>query len=49
LTITNTKTKDNEVTLDIHKEIAHLTLDIVTGCVFKTGMTKDEHPKEIIH
>jgi hypothetical protein len=49
LTITNTKTKDNEVTLDIHKEIAHLTLDIVTRCVFKTGMTTDEHDKEIIH
>ena len=36
--------KDNQLTMDIHKETTGLTLDIVTGCVFGSGMMNDEHP-----
>jgi hypothetical protein len=38
--------KDN---VDIHKEMTGLPLDIVTGCVFGSGMMKNEHLREIIH
>jgi len=41
--------KDNKLTVDIHKEMTGLTLDIVTGCVFGSGMMKNEHLREIIH
>ncbi|CAF0859585.1 unnamed protein product [Adineta steineri] len=41
--------ENNVLTLDIHKEMARLTLDIVTGCVFGSGMMKNEHIREIIH
>jgi cytochrome P450 len=41
--------KDNILTVDIHKEMTGLTLDIVTGCVFGSGMMKNEHFREIIH
>jgi cytochrome P450 len=41
--------KDNLLTVDIHKEMACLTLDIVTGCVFGSGMMKNEHLRDIIH
>jgi len=38
--------KDN---VDIHKEMTGLTLDIITGCVFGSGMMKNEHLREIIY
>ncbi|CAF4192934.1 unnamed protein product, partial [Adineta steineri] len=41
--------ENNTLTIDIHKEMARLTLDIVTGCVFGSGMMKNEHIREIIH
>ena len=41
--------KDNEMTVDIHKEMTGLTLDIVTGCVFGSGMTNDKRLREIIY
>ncbi|CAF1118279.1 unnamed protein product [Rotaria sordida] len=49
LNITNTTNKDNILIVDIHKEMTGLTLDIVTGCVFGSGLMKDEHIRETIY
>jgi cytochrome P450 len=38
-----------ELTLDIHKEMARLTLDIVTGCVFGSGLMKNDDVREVIY
>ena len=40
--------KDQPLTLDIHEEMTNLTLDIVTGCVFGSGIMKDENVHETI-
>ena len=40
---------DQTIRVDVHQEMVHLTLDIVTGCVFGSGMMKDEHARETIH
>ncbi|CAF1042337.1 unnamed protein product [Rotaria sordida] len=49
LTMTNANNTDNILIIDIHKEMTGLTLDIVTGCVFGSGLMKDEHVREIIY
>jgi cytochrome P450 len=49
LAVRDTQNKGIELTLDIHKEMARLTLDIVTGCVFGSGLTKDENVREVIY
>ncbi|CAF4263952.1 unnamed protein product [Rotaria sp. Silwood2] len=49
LAINNTNNKDNILIADIHKEMTGLTLDIVTGCVFGSGVMKDEHIRETIY
>ncbi|CAF3016136.1 unnamed protein product [Rotaria sp. Silwood2] len=49
LTMTDTNNKDNISVRDIHKEMIGLTLDIVTGCVFGSGLMKDEHARETIY
>jgi len=38
-----------ELNLDIHKEMARLTLDIVTGCVFGSGLMKNDDVREVIY
>jgi cytochrome P450 len=38
-----------ELTLDMQNEMTHLTLDIVTGCVFGSGLMKKENVREIIY
>jgi cytochrome P450 len=43
------KNQDHVLTLDIHKEMTRLTLDIVTGCVFGSGSMKNEHFRETIY
>ncbi|CAF3514244.1 unnamed protein product [Rotaria sp. Silwood1] len=48
-TMNNANNKDNILNLDIHKEMAGLTLDIVTGCVFGSELMKDEHLRETIY
>ncbi|CAF3108881.1 unnamed protein product [Rotaria sp. Silwood2] len=48
-TMNNANNKDNILNLDIHKEMTGLTLDIVTGCVFGSGLMKDEHIRETIY
>jgi cytochrome P450 len=45
---TAAKDKDHPLTLDIHEEMTNLTLDIVTGCVFGTEITNDQHVHETI-
>ena len=40
--------KDHSISLDIHEEMATLTLDIVTGCVFGTEIINDQHVQETI-
>jgi len=41
--------KGKELTLDIQNEMTHLTLDIVTGCVFGSGLMKNENVREVIY
>jgi cytochrome P450 len=41
--------KDNILAMDIHKSMTGLTLDIVTGCVFGSGMMNNEYLREIIY
>ncbi len=45
---TAVKDKDHPLTLNIHEEMAKLTLDIVTGCIFGTEITNDQHIHETI-
>jgi cytochrome P450 len=40
--------KNHPLTLDIHKEITNLTLDIITGCVFGTDIIKDRYVHQTI-
>lgn len=41
--------KEKEFNLDMHDEMARLTLDIVTGCVFGSGLMKNENVRNIIY
>jgi cytochrome P450 len=43
-----TNDKDHSLTLDIHEELTNLTLDIITGCVFGTEISGDQHIHETI-
>jgi hypothetical protein len=49
LAIEDAKTKEIDLRLDIHDEMTRLTLDIVTGCVFGSGLMKNENVREIIY
>ena len=49
LSIGQSKQNDQTILVDVHQEMAHLTLDIVTGCVFGSEMMRDEHARETIH
>ena len=40
---------EQTICVDVHQEMVHLTLDIVTGCVFGSGMMRDEQARETIH
>ena len=45
----NAETKGIDLTLDIHHEMTRLTLDIVTGCVFGSGLMKNDEFREMIY
>jgi cytochrome P450 len=47
--LNNTENKGKELTLDIQHEMARLTLDIVTGCVFGSGLMQNENVRDIIY
>jgi cytochrome P450 len=47
--IQDAKTKEIDLTLDVHHEMTRLTLDIVTGCVFGSGLMKNENVRETIY
>jgi cytochrome P450 len=49
LAFKDSKTKGIDLTLDIQNEMTHLTLDIVTGCVFGSGLMKNENVRDIIY
>jgi cytochrome P450 len=49
LTFEDFKNKGKDMTLDIQNEMTHLTLDIVTGCVFGSGLMKNENVREVIY
>jgi len=49
LAFKDSKNKGIDLTLDIQNEMTHLTLDIVTGCVFGSGLMKNENVREIIY
>ena len=42
------RSKDQILTMDIHEQMAHLTLDIVTGCVFGAEITEDNRAHDVI-
>ena len=42
------RSKDQIMTMDIHEQMAHLTLDIVTGCVFGAEIAKDNRAHDVI-
>jgi hypothetical protein len=46
-TLSLNKTK-NELTSDIKHDMTRLTLDIVTGCVFGSGLMKHENVRDVI-
>ncbi|UJR29908.1 hypothetical protein I4U23_017456 [Adineta vaga] len=41
--------KENEYHVDIHEEMTRLTLDIVTGCVFGSGLMSNDNAREVIY
>ena len=41
--------KGIDFTVDVHHQMTRLTLDIVTGCVFGSGLTKNDDVREIIY
>ena len=43
-----TDKEDHSITLDIHEEMANLTLDIVTGCVFGTEIINEQQVEQTI-
>lgn len=45
----NYQIKENDFNLDMHNEMTRLTLDIVTGCVFGSGLMKNENFRNIIY
>lgn len=45
----NAQTKGIDLTLDIHHEMTRLTLDIVTGCVFGSGLMKNDEFRDAIY
>ncbi|CAF3508753.1 unnamed protein product [Adineta steineri] len=49
LTLHDVENKGKELTIDMQNEMTHLTLDIVTGCVFGNGLMKNENVREIIY
>jgi len=49
LTFKDFENKGKDMTLDIQNEMTHLTLDIVTGCVFGSGLMKNENVREVIY
>ncbi|CAF4342759.1 unnamed protein product, partial [Adineta steineri] len=49
LTLHDVENKEKELTIDMQNEMTHLTLDIVTGCVFGNGLMKNENVRDIIY
>jgi cytochrome P450 len=49
LALKDAENKETDLTLDIQNEMARLTLDIVTGCVFGSGLMKNENVRETIY
>ncbi|CAF1581794.1 unnamed protein product [Adineta ricciae] len=43
------ETAPKDFIVDMHAEMARLTLDIVTGCVFGDGLMGDNHARKIIY
>lgn len=43
------KDNDKTMTIDVHEEMARLTMNILAGCVFGTSITNDEDVHETIY
>ncbi|CAF2547429.1 unnamed protein product [Rotaria sp. Silwood2] len=47
--LSNAKNQGIDLTVNIHNEMARLTLDFVIGCVFESGLIKNEYFQEVIY
>ena len=49
LAFNNCQQQGKDLILDIHDEMARLTLDIVTGCVFGSGLMQNDNARDVIY